>query len=234
MTQPTQPGTGYPQQAQPGTGYPQQAQPGTGYPQQAQPGTGYPQQPPPAPYPTAPGPGGGYPGGRDPRLAEPWRRLVGWIVDGLIISIVGAALWIPLAISFANRVSDVTSTYPNSNAPGAQAAYNHVITETAGSFVLVLVATFCISIGYYWLLTGVWGTTIGKRLVGTWVVTSSGWAKVGMGAALIRAVVFVVVGEIVPLFFLIDNLWLLWDPQRQCLHDKAASTVVVKSTAVGR
>jgi uncharacterized RDD family membrane protein YckC len=26
----------------------------------------------------------------------------------------------------------------------------------------------------------------------------------------------------------LDYLWMLWDPQRQCLHDKAARTIVVK------
>jgi uncharacterized RDD family membrane protein YckC len=202
--------------------------------QQAQQGYGYPQQPPEAQYPATSGPGHGYPADRDPRLAEPWRRLVGWIIDGLIISAISAALWIPLAISFANRLQNVANIYPDSTAPGAQAAYNHAVAQTAGAFVIVLVATFCISVGYYWLLTASWGTTIGKRIVGTWVVSTNGWTKVGLGAALIRALVFVVGGEIIPFFFLLDNLWLLWDSQRQCLHDKAASTIVVKSSALGR
>jgi len=245
------PQPGQPGQAQPGQqeyGYPQPGQPGQqeyGYPQPGQPGQqtygyqagqqdyGYPQQPPTAQYPGGAA-RGGYPGDRDPRLAEPWRRLVGWIIDGIILGIVTAALWVPLTISFAHRVQNVANTYPNSSAPGAQTAYNHVFSQTAGSFVIVLVANFIIVVGYYWLLTGFWGTTVGKRIVGTWVVTANGWAKVGAGAALIRALVFVVGGEIIPFFFLLDNLWLLWDPQRQCLHDKAASTVVVKSIAVGR
>jgi uncharacterized RDD family membrane protein YckC len=33
------------------------------------------------------------------------------------------------------------------------------------------------------------------------------------------------------LFALINESWLLWDPRRQCLHDKAAGTVVVKKNA---
>jgi uncharacterized RDD family membrane protein YckC len=198
------------------------------------PAYGYSQQQSAAPYPPAAGPGAGYQPGHDPRLAEPWRRLVGWIIDGLIISIATAAMWIPLTITFANRLNDVANTYPNSSAPGAHAAYNHVLSQTAGTFFVVLAATFCLSVGYYWLLTGAWGTTIGKRAVGTWVVTAGTWAKIGIGAALIRALVFVVGGEVIPFFFLLDNLWLLWDPRRQCLHDKAAGTVVVKSIAIGR
>ena len=30
------------------------------------------------------------------------------------------------------------------------------------------------------------------------------------------------------LFALVNELWLTWDPRRQCLHDKAAHTVVIK------
>jgi uncharacterized RDD family membrane protein YckC len=186
------------------------------------------------PYPPAAWPGAGYPAGHDPRLAEPWRRLVGWIVDGLIISIVSAAMWIPLAVTFASRVQNVADTYPDSNAPGAQAAYDHVLSQTAGAFFIVLAATLCLSVGYYWLLTAAWGTTVGKRAVGTWVVTADAGGRVGYGAALVRSGVFVVGAEVIPFFFLLDNLWLLWDPRRQCLHDKAAGTVVVKGIAIGR
>jgi uncharacterized RDD family membrane protein YckC len=32
------------------------------------------------------------------------------------------------------------------------------------------------------------------------------------------------------LFALTNEAWLLWDPRRQCLHDKAARTVVVKTS----
>ena len=30
-------------------------------------------------------------------------------------------------------------------------------------------------------------------------------------------------------YSLVDALWLLWDPRRQCLHDKLPGTVVVRS-----
>jgi uncharacterized RDD family membrane protein YckC len=34
------------------------------------------------------------------------------------------------------------------------------------------------------------------------------------------------------LFALINESWLLWNPRRQCLHDKAAGTVVLKKSAL--
>lgn len=132
-------------------------------------------------------------------------------------------------------MQNVSNAYPNSGAAAAQIAYQHVYSRTVAPLLIVLVASLCFAVGYYWLLTGFWGTTIGKRILGTWVVTAKGWSEVGMGAALIRAIVFVVGGEIAfPLFFLIDSLWLLRGSQRQCLHDKAARTIVVKGAALGR
>ena len=35
------------------------------------------------------------------------------------------------------------------------------------------------------------------------------------------------VPQIGSLYGLIDVLWCIWDPRRQCLHDKIASTAVV-------
>jgi uncharacterized RDD family membrane protein YckC len=41
-----------------------------------------------------------------------------------------------------------------------------------------------------------------------------------------------VVPSVGGLFALINESWLLWDPRRQCLHDKAAGTVVVKKSTL--
>jgi uncharacterized RDD family membrane protein YckC len=149
---------------------------------------------------------------RDPRLAEPWRRFVGWIVDWIIIAILTSFVWIP-------------------------AAFRHATGRSTSTFFVAGISSLLISVLYYWLLTGFWGTTVGKRLVGAWVVTADSWSKVSLGAAFVRAVVFDVIPAI-PIvgwfWFLLDNLWLLWDERRQCLHDKAAGTIVVKATALGR
>jgi uncharacterized RDD family membrane protein YckC len=169
---------------------------------------------------------------RDPLLAQWWRRLLGWIIDCLVLLILTGALWVRLLISFANRMSNVANASPGGTG-GTAAAYGNVLTQTLGPFLVVLVATACLAIGYNWLLTGYWGTTIGKRCVGAWVVSAAdNRSPVSPGAALVRAVVFVVVGWAIPVIFLLDNGWLLWDRRRQCLHDKVARTVVVKTAAV--
>ena len=104
-----------------------------------------------------------------------------------------------------------------------------MIGQVTAPYLIVLAFTICLSVSYYWLLTGYWGTTIGKRALGTWVVRASDGGKVSLRASFLRALVFVLGGEVVPLFFVIDNLSLTADAGRQTLHDKAARTLVVRA-----
>lgn len=73
------------------------------------------------------------------------------------------------------------------------------------------------------------GQTLGKMALGIRVSRLVGDRSLQTGQAWGRAAVYTlppIVG-IGSLFWLIDVLWHLWDrPNRQCLHDKAATTVV--------
>lgn len=181
----------------------------------------------------------------DQALAEWWRRLLGWVIDGAIISILVAATWIPAVHAYVHSYRIMIKN-AEIDVPGIQSVTPPVLN--AG--ILSAIESVCIAVTYYWLLTSFWGTTVGERALGTWVVTSAGRARVSHRAAFTRAVVFVAGAAVVPIlslflyfnflysffapfsllpgFFLADNLWLLGDSQRQCLHDKAAGTVVVK------
>lgn len=182
----------------------------------------------PAAGPSGPAAGAAHPAGPDPTLAQWWRRLLAFVIDSLIITLATGALWGRLLASFANRMSAALSAYPNDSTRAAQAAYDRVFTQTIGPYLTVLIPTIILAITYYWLLTGYWGTTIGKRCLGTWVVTVSDRSRVSLRTSFLRALTFVLGGEVIPLFFLVDNLWLTWDRRRQALHDKAARTVVVR------
>ena len=145
-------------------------------------------------------------------LAKPWRRLLAFGIDAAILTLGTGALWGRLIAAFANRMSS--------------GAYGRVLGHTVGPYLIVLIATIMVAITYYWLLTGYWGTTIGKRALGIWVVTADGGSRVSLRRSFVRALVFVLGGEVVPLFFFADNLWLTGDRRWQALHDKAAGTVV--------
>jgi len=202
------------------------------------------------PYPGAPGhgtPGYGTPGApgpgpagrpaRDPALAEWWQRLLARLVDGVILVILTSPLWAPALLSLSHRVTRLASQYPDLSQPAAAQAFNNGVSQLMagmiGRFLLIGVGVGVVSFGYDWLQHGLWGQTIGKRAMGTKVVTADTRAPISGQAACGRAAVYALV-PVVPsvgaLFALINEAWLLWDPRRQCLHDKAARTVVVKTS----
>ncbi len=196
------------------------------------------------PYPTyQPYPGGSSgtiaPGRKDPALAEWWQRLLARIVDGIVLAVIILPLWIPALITALNRVQQVADRYPDLNLPGAQQAFrnslNHTIAGMIGTFVLLGLGTAVITFGYDWLQHGLWGQTLGKRALGTKVVTADTRSRISGRAACGRAAVYALapgVPYVGSMFGLLDDLWLTWDPRRQCLHDKAARTVVVKLSAL--
>lgn len=161
-------------------------------------------------------------------LAGPWRRLAGFAIDALILTLATGALWGRLLTSFANRMSNA-ATAQAAHAPGAHGAYGRVWAHTLGPYLIELTATIIVAVVYYWVLTGCWGTTIGKRALGCWVTETDGRSPVSMGRSFARALVFVAGGELVPPFFVVDNVWLTADARRQALHDKAAGTLVVRN-----
>ena len=165
-------------------------------------------------------------------LASPWRRLAAFAIDAVILTLVTGALWGRLLASFANRMSKAAGIDPGD--PAAHGAVGRVFAATTGPFLMVLVPTIILAILYYWLLTGYWGTTIGKRSAGLWVVSAGDRSPIGLRASFLRALIFVLGGEVVPLFFPVDNGWLLAGGRRQALHDKAAGTLVVRDPPAAR
>jgi len=174
---------------------------------------------------------------RDPALAEWWQRLLARLVDGVILVILTSPLWFAVLLSLFRRVQLLASQYPDLSQPAAAQAFNasvsQVLTGMTGTFLLLGLAIAAVSFGYDWLQHGLWGQTIGKRVMGTKVVTADTRVPVSGQAAGTRAAVYALVPAVPSvgaLFALINEAWLLWDPRRQCLHDKAARTVVVKTS----
>jgi uncharacterized RDD family membrane protein YckC len=224
-------------QAPGGQAYPGYSAPGSqAYPGYGAPGQGYPT------YPPQPGygqyPGYGYYRGKDPALADWWQRLLARIIDWVILGIVFSPLWYPPVHTLLQQVRKITNRYPGalSNSRPAQNAIIHAETHFFGRIVLVFLAFYLVTFVYDWVQHAVWGQTIGKRALGTMVVAADGHAKITNGSACGRAAVYALPG-LVPfvggLFALLNELWLTWDPRRQCLHDKAAHTVVIKKNYQG-
>jgi uncharacterized RDD family membrane protein YckC len=80
-----------------------------------------------------------------------------------------------------------------------------------------------VGIAYFTYFEGTTGQTFGKKALGIRVVDFATGGPIGYGRAFIRYI-----GKIVStVAIFIGYLWMLWDPEKQCWHDKFASDVVV-------
>jgi uncharacterized RDD family membrane protein YckC len=196
-------------------------------------------------------PGYGRPGGargaygpaarRDPAIAAPWERLVASVLDWIIIFAVATLAFISPLMQISRQLDAVATHYTVPNSPDAQAAIDGILRNPSNEHALLFwfLAMFGIALAYYWVQHAAWGATIGKRALGTRVVTAADRSAIGIRAAGIRAVAFLVgpaVCLLLPGPFNIAGglLWLadtglpLLDPQAQCLHDKLAKTIVIR------
>jgi uncharacterized RDD family membrane protein YckC len=221
-------------------GYASPPQPGYGTAQPQPPA--YPAYPAPGQQPYAPPAGYGayqpypgyryqYPPGRDLTLAEFSHRFLARFIDDLVAGAITVAAGFPLVIPYYSHYFHkfIVAAQAHTALPSP--------VGSLGSLALIGVIEAGIFFFYDWIQHALWGQTLGKRALGTIVVTADGRSKISGRTAAARAAVwalpsmlaFIYIGGI---FSMIDQLWLLWDPRRQCLHDKAGRTVVVKKDSL--
>jgi len=227
----TYPGQGQPPDYQ--QGYPQGAPQPAGYPQPAghsQPG--YPQSGPPAPgYPQAGYPQGYYtvpanlvpyaPNGMP--LASFGDRFLAYLIDGAVNFGVALVLGVPLFIAFFAIIAG--SSDVNSDSAGPSVAL--ILLLYLAYFVAIIAWGYI----YHVEMFQHSGVTWGKRAMKLKIIRlDDPAAPPTRGTVAKRWAVQNIGGFVVPFFSYVDNLWQLWDkPYQQCLHDKAAGTIVVKA-----
>ena len=134
------------------------------------------------------------------------RRLAGYLIDVLI--------FMPIIVVY--------------NVTGQPLVLRLTLLVATAVYEIVLIATR--------------GATVGQMVLKLRVVRRSdgqipGWSPAVRRWALVVAVTVVGSISVIPLgvfaavnlFGLLDYLWAFWDPNRQCLHDKFADTVVVNT-----
>ena len=182
------------------------------------------------PYPTYPP---GLPVGPEPDLAEWWRRLLGRLIDILVLTIVAAPIALAVLSHPFSQYQRIVNRYPDLNTPGAQAAISKADGRLLGSWLVFACIVAVLSFFYDSIQHGLWGQTLGKRALGTRVVSADDRSKISGGTAAGRAGMYALI-PVIPLigtlFSLLNGLWLTWDRRRQALHDKAARTIVVKTS----
>ncbi|MFK0292749.1 RDD family protein [Streptomyces sp. NPDC090442] len=141
-------------------------------------------------------------------LASPGMRLLARFIDYLIAAVLIGGAWVPTSIW-------MTSTFKAGDSRGAP-------------IVLGLCAWTLLVGLFFEPLTMAMGGTIGKAICGVRVVKVETGEKLGFGHALGRWLAYLGIG-MVPVLGLINVLSCIWnEPFRQCMHDKAANTAVVK------
>ena len=165
------------------------------------------------------------PGGQP--LADFGNRLLAWLIDGAIVTVVALVVTLPVffVVFFAVLQPDIEAATVDDSAVPWRFVVVLLLLEV-GIFLFSLALSY---VYYAEIMYRFGGQTPGKRLLNLRVVPIDPAARLTRGMAARRFLIQFVVGGIVPLFSLLDGLWQLWDkPFLQTLHDKAAQTVVVK------
>jgi uncharacterized RDD family membrane protein YckC len=135
-----------------------------------------------------------------------WRRVGAAVLDSLILSVPSGILGAAVG---AGRFAAGTSYGYN---PGAGAALNLVNT--------------IIGVAYYAYLEGTRGQTVGKMVLGIKVIDADNGGLIGIprgiGRYFARILSAIALG--------LGYLWMLWDPRKQCWHDKLVRSVVVRTS----
>ena len=197
---------------------------GQNAPQQQYPPT-YPQYP--AQYPPAPGAPGWTAMGPTTAdgvpLASWGRRFGAWILDGIVIAIIGGFAAQFAAPDYFDSISDLFDAASRGATPEEVNAISQRLAGATIQFSVVfwLVATaYCVA---FWTTTA---QTLGKMALGISVRSEDRPGPLTVGTAILRRLV-PLASQFVPLLNLLDGLWPLWDGKRQALHDKVAKTQVV-------
>ncbi len=173
--------------------------------------------PPTAVLPPAPMPGGTPPPAPAivPNYAGFWIRVAAWLIDLLVL--------VPFYAAFvAAVIARLDGTEPDGGGDPTQAF------ALGGEFIAWALAIAAIGYCYQLLMIGRWNATVGKFATGLRVRRPDG-SIAGWREAALRPLLEALLGIVnLRLVRLLDCLWMLWDRQKQTLHDKIAGTIVVR------
>jgi uncharacterized RDD family membrane protein YckC len=150
-----------------------------------------------------------------------WRRVGATLIDGLVLS----PLVVPLMLPLMQRMTDQLD---RALQQGTRIDSMSFMTGLAGWSLAIAAVQYL----YQALMIGAWGATVGKFAVGVRVRKADGstatWREAFLRPLLQLALASVSTLAPIGILGLVDYLWMLWDAQKQTLHDKVAGTIVVR------
>lgn len=169
-------------------------------------------------------------------LAQWWQRLLASMIDGIVVTIVGGILAFPWLRDFFVWYFDfVQKSAAGPSTTDITSIFSEISTEMARFLLPITLIQALVAFIYHVTFLTRNGASLGKMALGIRVRRTGRPGRLTLLDAarrqalqLVLTLVGVVpiVGSIAGLVSYLDQAWLLWDPRRQCLHDKIADTVV--------
>jgi uncharacterized RDD family membrane protein YckC len=153
-------------------------------------------------------------------LADPARRLAARLLDGLVFTPVFVVLSIVAIVIVAPHAGPI---FPD-DTRRADAPPPGLLWLYLAVFVAALVGGVLFAL-YEAIATARYGRTLGKAWLRIRPVTLDG-RRLDTGCAFARAGLHWL-ANLLGWIGALDELWCVWDVDRQCLHDKVAGTLVV-------
>jgi len=152
-----------------------------------------------------------------------WIRFIARVIDGLILMI-PSVLVIVLVVGTGFFTAILGGDFG-------------VLTESTGMLTVATLINSFMYAAYEAFTTSTYGGTLGKMALSLRVITPDG-ANLNLQQALIRHLIYAgggIIAAIVPMAGILNGLWILadnvsaaFDPQKRALHDRIATTFVVK------
>lgn len=147
------------------------------------------------------------------KFAGFWRRLVAFMIDSTIVTIIFVVLFVIAGLAFFFGAMSADNNAWINNLANLKAIFSVVL--------LIIVFYVAINIAYFTYFHGATGRTPGKMLLRLQVYSADG-TPISFGIAFLRSV-----GYFVSSIFYLGFIWAAFDKKKQAWHDKIAGTVVI-------
>ena len=172
---------------------------------------------------------GGYPAASNVGGSQyaSWGKRVGaYLLDGLIAAIPFLLLYLPAVMALTK------DTVVTENSDGTQTIEQGGLSGLGLTLVgLAYLLSFAVDIWNRVIRQGKTGQSIGKKVLGMYVLNTHTGQPLGAGKSFVRWLVQWALSALTcGIGTIIDHLMPLWDDKKQSIHDKAAQSVVVEQS----